>query len=141
MRTILAAALGSMLVAGSAAAAPPPTPCSKPTKILVGASSPCSGILMPAATALADAACTDSDLPTCRANLGACRDRAKLDLDLFGGKLKRLRAELATCRNLRPAKVIIEREIERPWWQNPALVFVAGAALGAGGFWAVDRLR
>ena len=114
------ALLAALLVAAPAAA--------KPCVSAVALDYPCDGILVPEADARRALRCLAVDLPAAGADLAECERIAEARaagssemLEALGAENLALKASLARSLSLEP----------RPWWDDPALWFGGGVAVGA----------
>lgn len=106
--------------------------CVKVRPAPAGSVAPCSGLLVPAATALRDARCTDADLPQCRSELRWCQQSAKVADKSCGAHMDALRSELHGCRSREPDVVTIKPPLA--WWQRGRTVALLAGLGAAAGF-------
>jgi hypothetical protein len=109
-----------------------------------GQAAACSGVLMPAKTALAGARCIDARLPTCQALRRRDADAARRRVVMLADELTATQAQAKRWRDiaLTPAPIaaprVVVRRVGLPGW---AVGAIAGACLLLGGWsgWRVAQ--
>ena len=109
-----------------------------------GQAAACSGVLMPATTALAGARCIDARLPTCQALRRRDAHAARRRVVMLADELTATQAQAKRWRDiaLAPAPIaaprVVVRRVGLPGW---AIGAIAGACLLLGGWagWRVAR--
>jgi hypothetical protein len=110
-------------------------PCIVGVPLPDGHPAPCYGLLVPVEAARACKLCEVEDLPTCRAEVAACKARLVAER----------RAYEAILAARQPCPVPTDRVVEvpqpRPWYSSPWFWGPVGLAVGAWAGWQVQAWR
>lgn len=107
------------------------SPCLQAVPLAQGDTSPCEGVLVPAADALAAVRCARVHLPECRVRLEGADAELEIKLDAAAQREDELLDRIARADAAIDSMSAANAQLS-PWWDSPALWAGAGVAVGVG---------